>query len=82
MMYTGGVPNGVSSQLVPGQRETKKVVFDHGRVVETKTNWYEKGNKRSEEMYLSPVAKRLVSHDWWTSTVVSETLPDIRIRRN
>ena len=82
MMYTGGVPNGVSSQLVPGQREPKKVVFDHGRVVETKTNWYEKGKKRSEEMYLSPAAKRLVSHDWWTSTVVSKTLPDIRIRRN
>jgi len=81
MTYAADVPNGASSQIVQGQREPKKVVFDHGRVVETKTNWYEKGKKRSEEMFLSSAAKKLVSHDWWNSTVVSESLPEGRLVR-
>lgn len=73
--YADGIPHGQSTEVVPGQREPKSVVFDRGRIVQTNTNWYEKGKKRSEEMYLAPAAKRIVSHDWWSSNVVSESLP-------
>jgi antitoxin component YwqK of YwqJK toxin-antitoxin module len=74
IIYRAGVPDGPATQVVAGQREPKKIVYDKGRVVQTKTNWYEQGKrKRSEESYLVPASSLLVSHDWWTSTVKSET---------
>jgi len=73
-MYADGAPNGPSTQAVPGQREPKRIVYDKGRIVQPKTNWHERGKKRSEETLLAPAANRLVAHDWWASNVVSEPL--------
>jgi antitoxin component YwqK of YwqJK toxin-antitoxin module len=81
MMFSDGVPNGTATQLVAGQREPSTVMYDKGRVIQPKTNWYEKGKKRSEETLLAPATKRLVSHDWWSSTVVTEPLPESSVVR-
>jgi len=73
-LSTGDLPSIL--EAVPGQREPKKTVYDNGRIVQPKTNWYERGKKRSEETLLTPAANRLVAHDWWASKVVFEPLPD------
>lgn len=83
IMYEAGVPHGAATQIVAGQREPKKVVYDRGRIVQTKTHWYEQGKKkRAEEMVLIPVASKVVSHDWWNSSVKSETVADVETVRH
>ena len=73
ILYRGGLPHGPATQLVAGQKEPKKFVYDQGRVVQTKTHWYEQNKrKKAEESYLYPASNLLVDHDWWTSKVRSE----------
>jgi antitoxin component YwqK of YwqJK toxin-antitoxin module len=74
ILYRAGVPDGPATQVVSGQKEPKKIVYDKGRVVQTKTNWYEQGKrKRSEESFMVPASSLIVAHDWWGSTIKSET---------
>jgi antitoxin component YwqK of YwqJK toxin-antitoxin module len=73
VLYRAGVPDGPATQVVAGQKEPRKIVYDKGRVVQTKTNWYEQGKrKRSEESFMVPASSLIVAHDWWSSTVKSE----------
>lgn len=74
--YAAGIPHGPAKITTRGKKDAESVVFEQGRVLRTRTEWYDGSNKtkkKAEETVLVPAGHTVVNHSWWNSTL--EVLP-------
>ncbi len=67
--YEADVPHGPSTVAVSGQREPKTQNYVHGKLVQPRVDWYDRGHKRLEESVLTAAAGKIAENDWWNSRV-------------
>lgn len=74
--YVSGVPHGPANITPRGKKQAEDVVFEQGRVLRTRTEWYggaSKTKKKAEETLLVPAGHTVANHSCWNSTL--EVLP-------
>lgn len=70
--YVAGVPHGPATISYRDRKGPEKVVFDQGRVLRLRTDWYDshsKSKKKIEETLLVPAGHAVKDHSWWDSTL-------------
>lgn len=76
--YRNGVPDGPASRFNSTQKEPDKFVFFEGKVLKSRTIWYDpdrRTKKKYEESLLVPEGEQFVSQDWWNSQVRTASIP-------
>ena len=76
--YRNGVPDGPASRFLSTQKEPEKVMYYQGKVLKSRTVWYDpdrRTKKRMEESFLVSDSEQIVSNDWWNSQITTEALP-------
>ncbi len=76
MTYDSNVPNGPALISDPKTKKPTQIQLAHGRIVQTKTEWYDphsRQKKKSEENVLVPYASSIVDHDWWNCRISAQS---------
>lgn len=75
--YKKGIPDGPAVRLTATQKEPEKIVYYQGRVLKSRTVWYDpdrRTKKKFEESFLVASGEQAVSHDWWNSQIVTQAV--------
>jgi antitoxin component YwqK of YwqJK toxin-antitoxin module len=75
--YKQGIPDGPAVRLTSTQKEPEKIVYYQGKVLKSRTVWYDpdrRTKKKIEESFLVASGEQAVSHDWWDSQITTQAL--------